>query len=417
MRSPVRVLFLAAVIVAASLLAGAALPASDPAEPQPADGAPAPPGCPREVDVVFWGGAQGLELGKALADHTSPCVEASISIPALGVRTNLGQRASFDEIRALGIHPVAEIRWTSTSGWRAWVVGGHPQWAPGRTFYGAGVEARRRMAQRGADVTAGETWAFNELTTEVLEGAPGARTEVLEFLRGLYDGAPGMPKARGIVFNLFVSSTSNADEVAAYKASLRSWLTDEAFWTELDQYVDVFANEVYASAFSWGVEGVSLANRVRRLNDYFQHMAVLADDAPKGLDAARTFLRRTYLPLANAAWPHPSIGDTDGLSKELMSQFVSTQVYALLHYLDANPQSAPHGGIGFGWAPVELPGYSDEGRDMIAARLAAALQAATLPGPSSPKDACGPPDNRTWCHGDVPGGELNKAWRTFADWD
>ncbi len=404
------------VILASTLVAGSS--ASGLSDPQTSEPAPAPTGCPREVDAVFWGGAQWLVLGQALAARPSPCVESSISIPPQdGDRTMLRLRPQFDQMRALGIHPVAEIRWTSSTGWRAWVVGGHPSWIPGRTFYGAGQTARRRMAMRGLDVEAGETWAFNELTPEVLEGAPGARAEVLEFLRGLYDGDPGMPKARGIVFNIGVPSTSDADEVAAYTASLRAWLTDEPFWSELDQYVDVFANEVYASSLSWGVAGVSLVNRVRRLNDYFHHMTVLAEDAPKSLDAARNFLRRTYLPLANAAWPHPSIGDTHLLSADLMSRFVSTQVYALLHYLDESPETAPAGGIGFGWAPVALPGYSETGRDQIAARLAEAIQAATATSASVPKDACGAAGAWLWCSGQVEGAKLNKAWRTFADWD
>lgn len=417
MRSLICVLILASTLVADSPLGAAATPASGLSDSQASQADPAPTGCPREVDAVFWGGAQWLVLGQALAAHSSPCVEYSISIPPQeDDRTTLRPRARFDELRALGVHPVAEIRWTSSTGWRAWVVGGHPRWMPGRTFYAAGVTARRRMAAPGLDVEAGETWAFNELTPEVLEGAPGARAEVLEFLRGLYDGEPGMPKARGIVFNVGFPSTLEADEVAAYKASLRAWLTDEPFWSELDQYVDVFANEVYASSLSWGVSGASLVNRVRRLNDYFHHMTVLAEDAPKGFEAARSFLRRTYLPLANAIWPHP-IGDTHLLSADLMSRFVSTQVYALLHYADANPQTAPQGGIGFGWAPLMLPGYSPAGRDQIAARLAEAIQAATATSESFPKDACGPLGDRMWCTGEVEGAELNKAWRTFADWD
>ena len=203
------------------------------------------------------------------------------------------------------------------------------------------------MAQRGLDVEKGETWAFNELTPEVLEGAPGARAEVLEFMRGLYDGAPGMPKARGIVFNIWVPSTTDAAEVAAYKASLRAWLMDEAFWSELDRYVDVFAHEVYVSALSWGVGGTELPLRAKRLNEYFQHMAVLADDAPKSFQAARDFLHRTYLPLANAAWPHSGIGDTHLLDDKLMQQFVSAQVYALRRFAEAHPRIVPQGLIGF----------------------------------------------------------------------
>lgn len=403
MRTLVSTVILAAALAAAGPAAGGTDPDA------------AATGCARDVDALFWGGAQWLELGQALAAHPSPCAAYAVTVPPQADRTRLRAVGEFNQLRTLGLTPVAEIRWTSPTGWRAWVVGGHPDWMPGRTFYEAGQTARRRMAARDLDVTAGETWAFNELTTEVLEGAPGARAEVLEFLRGLYDGDPGMPKARGIVFNLFVPSTSNDAEVAAHKASLKSWLMDEPFWSELDGYVDVFANEVYASSLSWGQDGASLANRVRRLNDYFHHMTVLAEDAPKDLDAARSFLRRTYLPLANGFWPNPTFGDTHLLSGDLMRRFVSTQAYALLHYPDSNPDTAFRAGIGFAWAPAsQLNGYSPEGRDMIVTRLAQAMQAGTA---GEPKDACGPVGARIWCNGVVEGAELNKAWATLRDWE
>ncbi|HXV57501.1 MAG TPA: hypothetical protein VD704_06495 [Gaiellaceae bacterium] len=404
MRTLVSTVILATALAAAGPAAGAA------------DPDPAAAGCVRDVDALFWGGAQWLVLGEALAERPSPCAAYTMTVPPQDDdRTTFRQMERFDELRALGITPVAEIRWDSPTGWRAWVVGGHPRWMPGRTFYVAGQTARRRMAVRGLDVEAGETWAFNELKPEVLAGEPGARAEVLEFLRGLYDGDPGMPKARGIVFNIFVPATSGEAEVAAYKASLKSWLMDEPFWAELGGYVDVFANEVYASSLAWGEDGASLANRVRRLNDYFHHMTVLAEDAPKELDAARSFLRRTYLPLANAAWPSVLVGDTDRLSPDLMRRFVSTQAYALLHYPDSNPETAFRAGIGFGWAPVMSHAkYSPVGRDEIAARLAEALQAGTA---GEPKDACGPEGARIWCNGVVEGAELNKAWTVFRDWD
>ena len=388
----------------------------------PSAGAQVPSGCPREVDAVFWGGAQQFVLGQALAANLSPCAEYYVTSapPVMADRTMLAFRARFDELRALSpqIHPVAEIRWTSASGWRTWVVGGHPDWMPGRTFYEAGVTARRRMAQRGLDVEKGETWAFNELPSEVLAGAPGARAEVLEFMRGLYDGDPGMPKARGIVFNLWVPSTTDATEVAAYKTNLRAWLTDEAFWSELDRYVDVFAHEVYVSALSWGVGGTELPRRAKRLNEYFQHMAVLADDAPKSFQAARDFLHRTYLPLANAAWPHSGIGDTHLLDDKLMQQFASAQVYALRRFAEAYPRIVPQGLIGFGWAPIfQFPGYSPEGRDRIAARLARAIRDSIGEPPSTFKDACGPFGERVLCDGDVPGAEFDTVWSIFDDWD
>jgi len=270
------------------------------------------------------------------------------------------------------------------------------------------------MANRGLDVEAGETWAFNEVTPEVLAGEPGARAEVLEFMRGLYDGLPGMLKARGIVFNTWVPSTTEEAGVAAYKAQLKEWLADEAFWTELDRYVHVFARDVYVSALSWGVDGAPLAKRAKRMNDYFQHMAVLADDAPKELQAARTFLQRAYLPLANAAWPHSGIGDTHLLSADLMGHFVSTQVYALRQFAEAYPRLVPQNLIGFGWAPIaSFPGYTTAGRDQIAARLASAIRDSLA---GAPKDACGVPE-RIWCEGEVPGAEFDTVWRIFDSWE
>jgi hypothetical protein len=377
--------------------------------------ASAQPGCAREVDGVFWGGTQWLELSQALAASPSPCADYSVSLsPAvLSDQTVLRLRPRFDEVRALGVHPVAEIRWTSSTGWRAWVVGPHPTWAPGRTFYEAGMEARRRMAARGLNVEAGETWAFNEVTAEVLAGEPGARAEVLEFMRGLYDGLPGMPKARGIVFNIWVPSTTEEAGVEAYKADLKAWLADEAFWTELDRYVDVFARDVYVSALSWGVSGATLAKRAKRMNDYFQHMAVLANDGPKEIQAARAFLQRTYVPLANAFWPHTGVGDTHLLSADLMSHFVSTQVYALRQFAEAYPRIVPQNLIGFGWAPIDFfPGYTEAGRNQIAARLASAIRDSLV----SPKDACGVPE-RIWCEGEVPGAEFATQWRIFDSWE
>ena len=409
MRSLVPVL-----ILAFALLAGPS-PAAAASEPDVA-----PAGCPREMAAVFWGGAQELVLGQALAAASTPCVEYSVTVtPQEDDRTRLRAPGRFDALRVLGIHPVAEMRWTTKekTGWREWVVGGHPTWRPGRTFYGAGVLARRRMADVGLDVGAGETWAFNELTPEVLEGAPGARAEVLEFMRGLYDGDPGMPKARGIVFNVGIPSTAGPSEVAAYKASLQEWLSDEPFWTELDTYTDVFANEVYASPLSWGVRGAPLDKRVKHLNDYLQHMAVLADAGPESIGAARRFLQRKYMPLANALWPN-SLVDTHLLSDELMSSLVSTQVYALRDYAESHPGVIPQDLVGFAWAPnAQGEGYTPGGRDQIAKRLAEAVLHVTDDVPGSPKDACGLVGMRGQCAGNVEDAWLNTAWLTFTEWD
>jgi hypothetical protein len=381
----------------------------------PSDADEFPPYCRVKVDAIFWGGRQWLELAEALANDLSPCAEYYVSIPPRDDLTQLRGRAVFNEVRALNprIHPVAEIRFTGNTGWRAWVVG-----TTGRTFYGAGVEARRRMAERGLDVTNGETWALNELTTEVLENVPGRRAEIREFLRGLYDGVPNVPKARGIVFN--VSPRAHVEDLTAYKASLQAWLADAPFWSDLNTYVDFFAQEVYASSLNWGVAGAPRATRAEYLNDYFHHVTILAEEGPETVEAARQFLRRTYVPLGNAAWPHPTIGNTDLLSDVTMSQFVSTQVYAMRHYANAHPQTAPQGRIGFGWAPIaEFAGYSVVGRDMIRARLASAIHEAYEEGGNSQMGACGPPGEHVWCEGEVEDEDafLNDAWKSFSSWD
>jgi hypothetical protein len=369
--------------------------------------------CRVKVDAVFWGGRQWLELAEALAGDYSQCAEYYITIPPRdGNKTQLRVPARFEEVRVLNprIHPVAEI---NVIAWRAWV-----REFPTRTFYSAGVTARRRMAAAGLDVTRGETWALNELSQEVLENVPERRAEILEFLHGLYDGEPGMPKARGIVFNIGLRSSISVSEATAYKASLQVWLADGPFWSGLNTYVDFFAHEVYASSLNWGVAGAPRARRAEYLNDYFHHMTILAEEGPETVEAARQFLRRTYLPLANAFWPHPNVGNTNLLSAETMSQFISTQVYAMRHYANAHPQTAPQGRIGFGWAPIaEAPGYSEAGRNMIRTRLASAIHESSEEGTNSQMGACGPPGEHVWCEGDVDLAQLNDAWKVFASWD
>jgi hypothetical protein len=368
--------------------------------------------CRMKVDAVFWGGRQWLELGKALAEDLSPCAEYYISIPPQDDdATALRPAARFAEIRALGprIHPLAEIRYSAPNrmDWREFALarGGDLD-----DFFDAGVEARRRMAMGTPpriDVTAGETWALNEFDETILQDVPGRRAEMLEFLRGLYDGGPTRPDARGIVFN--IGPFSDEVDLSAYKASLQQWLTDEPFWQAMDTYVDFFAHEVYASPANWGVAGVPRARRAEYLNDYFFHFTSLADAGPDTAQAARAFLHRAYLPLGNAIWPSAAVG-TELLTEETMAQFVSTQVYAIRHYANSHPHGAPQGRIGFGWAPFQEA-------DLLRRRLASAIHESSDQGTNSPRGACGPPGDHVWCEGDVEGAALNDAWKAFTVWD
>lgn len=357
----------------------------------------ASPGCAAEAKVVLWGGTQALELARGLED--SDCLEYFVTVPPEDTnRTRLRTRAAFQAVRGASpnIHSVAEIRYTGETGWREWAA------KAGQSSYEAGVEARRRMGDAALDMEGGDTWAFNELSPEVLADKPGWREDVLEFMRGLYDGGPGMPKARGIVFNIFVPSDTT--DLAGYKASLKAWLEDEDFWTEIDKYVDFFAEEVYPSPLTWGVAGASLETRTGHLQSYLFHLLTLANVAPESAGAAQEFLQRTFVPLANAAWPHEGIGQTNVVSAETMGAFVSAQVHAI-----ENAAYAPR--IGFAWAPnAAEPSYTEEGRDVVLAELARALVSA-YEKPDAPvcvDDAC---------EGDVEGATFNEAWKTFATWD
>jgi hypothetical protein len=380
------------VVVLAALVAAAACGGSSTSETVGQEG------CPAEAHAVFWGGTQWVELGQGLADDASECIEYFVTVPPQdNDRTALREAAAFEEVRALDprIHPAAEIRFTGETGWREWAI------EEERTFYVAGVEARRRMEEAGLDVGKGETWALNELSPEVLDDAPGWREDVLEFMRGLYDGGPGMSKARGIVFNIFVPSETS--DLTAYKASLQAWLEDEDFWIKLDKYVDFLAEEVYPSPLTWGVADSSLEERTEHLNDYLFHMLALADAGPETVEAARSVLDRTFVPLANAAWPHEGIGKTNTVPAETMAAFVAAQVHAVRSYAD-------DARIGFAWAPNEAePSYSNSGRDLILERLATALRVAY----EKSEDPCGDEP----CSADVDGASFNDAWKAFSSWD
>jgi hypothetical protein len=367
---------------------------------------------------VFWSASQWLQLAQALGGALSPCAEYYVSIPPQDGNdvTELRPGPRFAEVRAVNshIHPVAEIRYTAPNraDWRELAIslgGGLDD------FFAAGVEARRRMAAGSPariNIAAGETWALNELTPEVIEDAPNWRAEVLAFLRGLHDGGPNRPDVRGIVFN--VGPLSNHGDLAAYKADLQEWLSDEAFWTELSTYVDFFAQEVYTNVLNWGEAGAPRAMRAEALSAYFHHVTALAEAGPAAVEPARSFLRRTYLPLGNAAWPSVVFGNTNLIDAVGMRQFISTQVYAVRHYANSHPYIAPQGRIGFAWAP----GTTNADRDLILTRLATAIREASDEGTNSQMGACiDPLDEHNWCTGQVDGAALNEAWEAFALWE
>jgi hypothetical protein len=208
-------------------------------------------------------------------------------------------------------------------------------------------------------------------------------------------------------------------DTSVYKTTLKGFLGDTAFWADLSDTVDFFAQEVYADSRSWGVPRSSRNERAGYLNDYLQHLVELAEAGPDDVAVARSFLRKTYLPLASAAWPwKTAFGDTD-MPAEEMQHFVSTQTFAIRHYAGSHPQSAPANRIGFAYAPNSAaagPALT-AGTGQILDRLAGTLREAYDRGGGSQVGACGPPGEHVWCDGDREGAVFNAAWRLLQSWE
>ena len=182
----------------------------------------------RNADVVFYS-TDSTRLAQWLGPERSACAEYYISV--MPVAEGNPRPLVAPAIRAVGsqFHAMAEIR---LNPWGLWVA------ANGKTWFEAGVEVRRRMATAGYDVAQGDTWALNEvgapstqlLGVDVLTDTGTARDDVLEFVRGLYTGEPGMPPAPGLVFA--ANPTQITTDLALYKQRLRSWFRDAEFWID-----------------------------------------------------------------------------------------------------------------------------------------------------------------------------------------
>jgi len=340
--------------------------------------------------AVFYAGTDWLRLATKLAANASPCAQYYISVPPLaGDKTQFRTDQAW-RIRALGpqFHALAEV---NVTGWSSWVS------ATGRTWYAAGQEARRRMAAAGYDVSAGDTWVVNELSSAVRQGVGSARANMRSFIRGLYEGDGTVPQARGALFVIGISQATA--ELSVYQSRLQDWYEDAPFWNDMSAYVSDWSQEVYGDVRNWAVPGAAPATRAASLNDYLQHEIALARVAPASGAAASSFLSSAHNPLANAAWAYnEAFGWTD-VPYDLMQSYVSSQVSAL--------RSASGSRFGFAWAPKNLnalPAADFTAQTgAILDRLAAAIAGA---------DACAP----SWCAGDVAGASLNNGWRTFATW-
>ena len=370
----------------------------------------ATPGC-RPLRAVFYAPSDWLRLATKLAANASPCAQYYISIPPLAAAKTQFRADQAWRIRALGanFHALAEVH---VPGWRAWITANNSNW------YDAGVEARRRMAAAGFDVSLADGWIVNELSSAVRRGIAPARTEMRDFVHGLHDADGTLPVAKGGVFDIGIGQ--GLVEPSVYKSQLEDWLQDGSFWEDMSRYVSDWSQELYGDPRNYGVAGAALPRRRDYLSDYLRHQFVHARLGGAATAAARAFLESADSPLANAAWQWDSGFGWTMIPADQMKGYVSAQVYALRHFSAVNAEAGDH--WGFAWAPRNGTGmpaaeFTSQTGEIID-RLAAAIHdSGEALDPGDPGvGACGPAGQNLWCGSDIPGAWFNDAWKTFTYW-
>jgi len=358
--------------------------------------------------VIMYTATDWLRAATTLAKNASPCAQYYISIPPLTATKTQPRPGQASLIRALGpnMHALAEINYTAWSNWVA---------ANSSTWFTAGVTARQLMATAGYDVAAGDTWALNEVSSAVRKNSASSRSNLSQFLQGLYDGG-GNP-AKGVVF---VIGVGQPGDQTSYRITMQSWLQDTTFWSTISQYVSDWMQEDYGDIRDYAVQDATAQQRRDALVQYLGHPMALANAGADLTTAARTFLVSAYGPLANAAWAYSSSYGWTDVPYAQMEDYVSAQTYAA-RALDAEAD-LPTDRFGFGWSPDNTLGLSSSDFDnetaAILQRLAQAIVDSGTPvDPTDPGvGACGPLGQNLWCQTVVPGAAFNTAWAAFSTW-
>ncbi len=356
--------------------------------------------CPTAAEVIVYTQSAWNGLADAFLADPSPCADYYISLPAnSGDKATPRSEGEPEAMHARGprMHAMAEFHWTT--------------WAnEAGSWYDKGVEFRRRMEVAGYDVSAGDTWAINELPSTV-RSDDEVREAAREVFRGLYEGPSGSPVARGAVFT--VGMGHGTINFSVYKPYLEDWLEDTSFWGQANLYVSWWAQEVYADPDWTCVPDTTTAERSTATNAYVEHVALLAEVGPPEANTAQTYLGRAYTPLMNAVWGSSGSGYGEtGIDLEQMQHFVSGEVYAARAW--AGTHDYPDGRLGFAWARNDDATEAD--MDTLAARLASAIHYAYDEGGGSAAHACSPSGAYTWCQCSVEGATFNDGWSTFESW-
>ena len=364
----------------------------------------------RPLRAVFYAPGDWLRLATTLAAKASPCAQYYVSVPPVvadKTRQRPGQAA---RIRALGptFHALAEIHLTT---WQKWVA------TTGASWHQAGVVARRNMAAAGFDVAAGDTWALNEVTSAMRRGDGTSRTNLRDFLQGLYDAGGEGPATKGVVF--VVGIGQRVPEVGTYKARMQEWLQDQAFWADVNTYVSDWSQEVYADVRAYAAPGAATAVRRDALVDYLRHADLLSGAGGGVSGTANAVFESVGGPVGNAAFQWDFGFGYTLVEPELMQHFVSAQVYAFRSHSVRSGRPSDH--WGFAWSPRNTNGMAPTEWAAVTGavldRLATAIRDSAVETPADPGvRACGPNGQNLWCAGDLTGAALTDNWRTFRAW-
>jgi hypothetical protein len=360
----------------------------------------------RAAEFVFYAARDWGRLAPKLAERASPCADYYISVPPLVSDKTNPRPNQAGRIRALGprFHAMAEIHWAT---WQRWVR------TTGRSWYEAGVEARRRMAAAGYDVSRGDTWALNEFPSSVRRGLGTAREDARAFVTGLYEG-DGRP-VQGAVFVIGVIHGTR--DASLYKSTLRTWFADSPFWLDMSRTVRFWAQEVYGDARRWGVADAPGSLRRDHLNDFLQHAARLGSVAPARYRAASSYLAGAHTPIANAGWQWPTGLGWTMVTGDQMRHFISAQTYALRNYAATRPGPDR---FGFAWAPNNGTAMSNSRfvsqSGQLLDRLGAALSESGNESALDPGVFACLTAGLDWCGAAVEGASFTTAWRIFASW-
>jgi hypothetical protein len=359
--------------------------------------------CAQRTNVYFYTN-DSQDLSRQLAANAASCTDYWVSITPYTAGPNLGKPKGSPALPVVHqqgpqFHGLAEIRM------KAWCL-----YAETHTWYATGQMLHDWMLVEGYDPTR-DTWAVNEVgwpsddpcNTGVFDDAAGARLAFQDFVRGLYDGYAGETPMAGVVFA--ASPIQMTPDLTSYEEGLAQWYADSSFWQDMNRYIAVWAQETYADARSWGVDGSTIADRAAALNAYFLHAQKMAANGGEATAAVRDFFAHAYTPLGNGSYrwgiptpPGPASGYTDIGYPSLIFNFISAETYALRSSM----------GNRFGFAVTS----NNPGGASIRRGVEAHIGAAIRDSQDEPLGACTAAGET--CDGAVIGGVFPETWPNFA---